>query len=1025
MIKKVIAVLLIVALAAAIVPAVAYADRTPEVDLETAVAEQVTAYIASVAQKGSAEQALNDMLLHAILKGGEDLIMDEGDAMTAALLNANLTRENLITACTAAIRTMQQMNHQELYLSGGNHWYTHHSYYNLRAYTGEEKDSATRVGLVSSASEVYGTAGFPKSNFNSNDEVMILLGGSVWVNATVRQTQMLEGTAVYTVDLTFRDEFNFDTDYTEEEDYDTSITQALADFGGLLSQMFLDEFYWECNVSFQLEVPYECDHSTGSYQWTYDPDSHTMSSASGDVFLENEAKQLEKPVANEDGTTSTGYYFQLDEMVTLYHDRPWVVEYTGSNISALSLSMTEYCTNSYPYLRQRGGGGHTMVGSFEWVPQEEDEDMALDPEEVVSNIWHYRGVKLSELFRFKSWKTYTYRLENVVAEDGSNMVYLTIYDHDDGLNVVESVPMDDYYKRLSTESDYTLMDSQDSWLSGKDIFINYIGSRSYPLSAGSLKLTIWENGQDTENGDTFTSGWRDADCDHAGGLVHTCIKCGYSYTTQTETATGHSFGEYISNNDATCSSDGTRTAVCSTCGETDTVTDPGTMTGHLAVELPGVDPTCTEFGMTAGTVCDYCGKVLTRPEEILPLGHRYLAANCLAPKTCTRCGESEGSLGDHNPVKLPGKKAACGVSGLTEGTVCGTCGLVIKAQEEIPALEHSWQEADCEHPRTCTLCGSTDGEALGHTESVVPGYDATCTECGLTDGVECAACGKVLQKQKVIEATGHSWEDGICADCGAQRGEAHEHTAQKVAGREPTCTEDGLTDGYVCSDCGAVIRPQTVIEAAGHHWADADCENPRTCTVCAQTSGEALGHDRVTDAATAPNCTQTGLTEGVHCGACGEVLLKQQVLAATDHVDANTDGKCDACGLLLETDPEPTEEPTEVPQEPTEAPSEEPTDNPTENPTEVPEEPTQVPEEPTEVPEEPTEIPEEPTEAPTEESTEETGTSPTFEPGQAPTDVPAEETLQSEIAIICVFVIGAVALVVAAACFLKRKKVSK
>ena len=48
----------------------------------------------------------------------------------------------------------------------------------------------------------------------------------------------------------------------------------------------------------------------------------------------------------------------------------------------------------------------------------------------------------------------------------------------------------------------------------------------------------------------------------------------------TEECTEHSFGEYVSNNDATCASDGTKTAVCSVCGKTDTVTDEGTREGH-------------------------------------------------------------------------------------------------------------------------------------------------------------------------------------------------------------------------------------------------------------------------------------------------------------------------------------------------------------------------------------------------------------------------------------------------------------
>lgn len=42
-------------------------------------------------------------------------------------------------------------------------------------------------------------------------------------------------------------------------------------------------------------------------------------------------------------------------------------------------------------------------------------------------------------------------------------------------------------------------------------------------------------------------------------------------------------------------------------------------------------------------------------------------------------------------------------------------------------------------------------------------------------------------------------------------------------------------------------------------------------------------HTPVTDPASAPTCTEDGLTEGSHCSACGEVLLAQETVPATGH----------------------------------------------------------------------------------------------------------------------------------------------
>ena len=65
-----------------------------------------------------------------------------------------------------------------------------------------------------------------------------------------------------------------------------------------------------------------------------------------------------------------------------------------------------------------------------------------------------------------------------------------------------------------------------------------------------------------------------ATCAEEGVKTYTC-SCGSSYT-EAVPVIAHSFGEYVYNNDATTEADGTKTATCSVCGVTDTVTAEGT-----------------------------------------------------------------------------------------------------------------------------------------------------------------------------------------------------------------------------------------------------------------------------------------------------------------------------------------------------------------------------------------------------------------------------------------------------------------
>ena len=126
--------------------------------------------------------------------------------------------------------------------------------------------------------------------------------------------------------------------------------------------------------------------------------------------------------------------------------------------------------------------------------------------------------------------------------------------------------------------------------------------------------------------------------------------------------------------------------------------------------------------------------------------------------------------------------------------------------------EHDWAEATCTDPKTCSVCGETEGEALGHTEETVAGTPATCTEAGLTDGKQCTVCGETTVEQTVIAALGH--------------------TEETVAGTPATCIEAGLTDGKKCSVCGVTTVEQTAIDALGH-TSEADDGDVTTAVKCA------------------------------------------------------------------------------------------------------------------------------------------------------------------------------------------------
>ena len=160
---------------------------------------------------------------------------------------------------------------------------------------------------------------------------------------------------------------------------------------------------------------------------------------------------------------------------------------------------------------------------------------------------------------------------------------------------------------------------------------------------------------------------------------------------------------------------------------------------------------------------------------------------------------SDGAVCDHLFSLEYLIETTCSQPGRTYG-VCEYCGE--ERYDEIPAIAHDFADASCTKAKTCTVCSVTEGNALGHDYA-----SGTCKRCGDKLPVE------------------------IPAGC--------DHNYKVSGQKAPGCTTAGSIS-YKCSKCNHLYTE--TIAATGHKYADATCEQAKTCSVCGATEGNALGH---------------------------------------------------------------------------------------------------------------------------------------------------------------------------------------
>ncbi len=411
-----------------------------------------------------------------------------------------------------------------------------------------------------------------------------------------------------------------------------------------------------------------------------------------------------------------------------------------------------------------------------------------------------------------------------------------------------------------------------------------------------------------------------------------CSVCGETTVAQEVIpALGHKAGSAVKENEvpASCGADGsyeiaTYCTVCDTELSRVPQTVPATGNHNYAAEVEGTRNPATCIATGSVTMKCGCGATEVQTLAIDKDNHVNIVTDTAVEATCTKTGLTEGShCGDcdkvlvaqtvtdkksHTPaqaVEENRKESTCKEAGSYDLVVrCSLCDAVISSEKvELPLADH------------------TEGDTVEENRT-----EPTCAENGKYDLIiYCADCGEEMSKETVIiPATGeHVYvetgrTEATCKEpgviykaCGCGNATITElipvsakHTFEGnwETVTESTCAKEGL-EKDVCTVClGHAI--ERVIPVKEHNYKKTviapSCVNGGetiyTCVNCRYGYSDdytaALGHS-FSGTVTAPTCDTQGYTV-YECKRCAESYIGD-IVDEAGHTDADGDGSCDLC----------------------------------------------------------------------------------------------------------------------------------
>ncbi|MBQ9117317.1 MAG: DUF4886 domain-containing protein [Clostridia bacterium] len=241
--------------------------------------------------------------------------------------------------------------------------------------------------------------------------------------------------------------------------------------------------------------------------------------------------------------------------------------------------------------------------------------------------------------------------------------------------------------------------------------------------------------------------------------------------------------------------------------------------------------------------------------------------------------------------------------------------------------EHQWSDATCAAPKTCALCGVTEGAASGHSFgewSVTK--EPTCAEdgsksraciCGETETEKIAASHDLTsheEKPATCSAAGYKAYES-CSRCDYTTFEeipALPHDTVEHLGKFSTCTEVGHDPYVTCKNCSYTtykakpLLPHHTVEHLGKFSTCTEVGHDPyvTCKNCSYTTYKAkplLPHHTVEHDGKPASCTEIGYKPYVTCKNCSYTTYEEIPMEKHDYNSVTVPPTCTGEGYVTYT----------------------------------------------------------------------------------------------------------------------------